>query len=117
MGVNCHVAMVHGHYHVTGFKTCAITNNWIDDSRGQPDHLHKYLGRYFDAVLESCKLGVRKPDVRIYQMACERLGVHPSEVSKPPSSQPHPSFSILYCDKKMEGSRLPYHTCSSIVNP
>lgn len=31
----------------------------------------------FDVVIESSKAGVRKPDPRIYQMACERLGVAP----------------------------------------
>ena len=29
----------------------------------------------FDAIIESSKAGVRKPDPRIYRMACERLGV------------------------------------------
>ncbi|HUZ10580.1 MAG TPA: HAD-IA family hydrolase, partial [Acidimicrobiales bacterium] len=34
----------------------------------------------FDAVLESSKLGVRKPDPRFYQMACDALEVEPHEV-------------------------------------
>ena len=34
----------------------------------------------FDVVLESSKLGVRKPDPRFYAMACEAVGVEPSEV-------------------------------------
>jgi putative hydrolase of the HAD superfamily len=29
----------------------------------------------FDQVIESSKVGVRKPDPRIYQMMCERIGV------------------------------------------
>ena len=33
----------------------------------------------FDAVLESRVLGVRKPDPRFYELACERLGVFPEE--------------------------------------
>ena len=33
----------------------------------------------FDAVLESRVLGVRKPDPRFYQLACEALGVTPDE--------------------------------------
>lgn len=33
----------------------------------------------FQAVIESSKVGVRKPDPRIYQMACETLGISPSE--------------------------------------
>jgi putative hydrolase of the HAD superfamily len=32
----------------------------------------------FDVVIESSKAGVRKPDPRIYQMACERMGVAPA---------------------------------------
>jgi putative hydrolase of the HAD superfamily len=31
----------------------------------------------FDLVIESSKEGVRKPDPRFYQIACERLGVEP----------------------------------------
>ncbi|HTX51043.1 MAG TPA: HAD-IA family hydrolase [Caulobacteraceae bacterium] len=31
----------------------------------------------FDAIIESSKAGVRKPDPRIYQMACKQLGVDP----------------------------------------
>lgn len=36
------------------------------------------MGR-FDCVLESSKVGVRKPDPRIYQMMCEHLGRRPDE--------------------------------------
>ena len=32
----------------------------------------------FDHVIESSKIGIRKPDPRIYQMMCEKLGVDPS---------------------------------------
>jgi len=32
----------------------------------------------FDAVIESSKAGVRKPDPRIYQMMCELIGVAPA---------------------------------------
>jgi putative hydrolase of the HAD superfamily len=32
----------------------------------------------FDAVIESSKAGVRKPDPRIYQMMCAQLDVAPS---------------------------------------
>lgn len=32
----------------------------------------------FDHVIESSKIGIRKPDPRIYQMACETLGVSPA---------------------------------------
>jgi putative hydrolase of the HAD superfamily len=31
----------------------------------------------FDAVIESSKIGIRKPDPRIYTMMCEKLGVAP----------------------------------------
>jgi len=31
----------------------------------------------FDVVIESSKIGIRKPDPRIYQMMCDQLGVKP----------------------------------------
>ena len=33
----------------------------------------------FDHVIESSKAGIRKPDPRIYEMACEALGVDPGK--------------------------------------
>ncbi len=33
----------------------------------------------FEVVIESSKVGVRKPDPAIYQMACEALAIEPSE--------------------------------------
>lgn len=37
------------------------------------------LEQYFDAVVLSSVCGIRKPDPRIYQMACEQLGLEPEE--------------------------------------
>jgi putative hydrolase of the HAD superfamily len=34
---------------------------------------------HFDDVVLSCTVGLRKPDPRIYRLACERLGVEPRE--------------------------------------
>ena len=33
----------------------------------------------FDATVFSCSVGLRKPDRRIYELACEKLGVEPAE--------------------------------------
>jgi putative hydrolase of the HAD superfamily len=32
----------------------------------------------FDELIESSKIGIRKPDPRIYHMMCEKLGVPPA---------------------------------------
>lgn len=58
-----------------GLRAGALTNNWADD-RGEPTH---DLAALFDAFVESSKVGLRKPDPRIYQLACDALGVAPSE--------------------------------------
>lgn len=50
--------------------TGAITNNWLDPSS---DMLS--LRIYFDVFVESARTGLQKPDPRIYQLACEELGV------------------------------------------
>ncbi|WP_340151098.1 HAD-IA family hydrolase [uncultured Sneathiella sp.] len=36
--------------------------------------------RLFKQVIESSKIGLRKPDPRIYEYACEQMGVNPEEV-------------------------------------
>jgi putative hydrolase of the HAD superfamily len=33
----------------------------------------------FDVIIESSKVGVRKPDPRFYELACEALSIRPDE--------------------------------------
>jgi len=57
-----------------GLSTGAITNNWVSESEGARE-----LRPNFDSFVESCVTGVRKPDPRIYRIACKGLGIDPSE--------------------------------------
>jgi putative hydrolase of the HAD superfamily len=67
------------------FKVGCITNNVQTGHgagmAGTSDKAAQVAGvmELFDAVIESSKAGVRKPDPRIYQMMCELLVVAPSE--------------------------------------
>ena len=36
------------------------------------------IASYFEACILSCRVGIRKPDPRIYQLVCDALGVTPS---------------------------------------
>lgn len=54
-----------------------ITNNVPTDGRQREHAFDPY--ELFEVVIESSKVGLRKPDPRIYLMACERLGVEPHE--------------------------------------
>jgi putative hydrolase of the HAD superfamily len=62
-----------GRIRARGLATAALTNNWKSD-----DAAWNVLGDHFDAYVESAVEGVRKPDPRIYHIACERLSVEPS---------------------------------------
>lgn len=68
------------------FKTGCITNNvtpsdgrdfWTDD-RSRGTAIAEVMA-IFDHVIESSKVGIRKPDPRIYQMMCEALSVDPAK--------------------------------------
>jgi len=66
----------------TQFKTGCITNNMPADAAGGGTAAHRSIYareimKMFDVVIESSKIGIRKPDPRIYQMMCEKLGVKP----------------------------------------
>ncbi|XP_030346379.1 bifunctional epoxide hydrolase 2 isoform X2 [Strigops habroptila] len=65
-----------------GFKTCVLTNNWVDDSAGRlfTATLMNLLHRHFDLVIESCRLGMQKPDPKIYTYALDALQAKPQEV-------------------------------------
>jgi putative hydrolase of the HAD superfamily len=57
-----------------GVRAGALTNNWISEDAGAEG-----LRPHFDVFVESAVEGLRKPDPRIYVLACERLAVAPTE--------------------------------------
>jgi putative hydrolase of the HAD superfamily len=62
------------------FKTGCITNNLPANAIGIASGRVLYIAEVmalFDHVIESAKIGLRKPDPRIYQMMVEALGVDP----------------------------------------
>ncbi len=72
-----------------GFTIACITNNvpggkmgirgaGMTRSEEAASEVAAIMAR-FEHVIESSKAGVRKPDPRIYQMMCEKLGVEPGE--------------------------------------
>ena len=77
---------------VTALRLCrerfalgCITNNIVPhekdlDRDATPKELEilEILG-LFDHVVESSKIGIRKPDPRIYQLACDAMGVSPEQ--------------------------------------
>ncbi len=63
----------------TRYKTACLTDNFVSLEEGLRPELADVLA-LFDAVFESSKLGVRKPDPAFYALACEALGVSPDEV-------------------------------------
>jgi putative hydrolase of the HAD superfamily len=60
------------------YKTACLTNNF---TRAEAVLSEEVAAVYslFDAILESRVLGVRKPDPRFYELACEALDVQPEE--------------------------------------
>lgn len=64
------------------FKTGCITNNLPANAIGSMTGRSLYIAEVmvlFDHVIESAKIGLRKPDPRIYKMMVETLKVDPSD--------------------------------------
>jgi putative hydrolase of the HAD superfamily len=62
------------------FKTGCITNNLPANAIGSAAGRRLYVAEVmalFDHVIESAKIGLRKPNPRIYEMMVETLGVDP----------------------------------------
>lgn len=57
-------------------KIGLLTNNFAWGEG--PEELREVVA-LFDVVVESSKVGVRKPEPRFYEMACELLAIEPSE--------------------------------------
>ena len=65
-----------------GLRVAALTNNWAtEESSDAPDSGTRVLASMFDEFVESSVEGLRKPDPRIYELVCERLGVAPQEAA------------------------------------
>ena len=63
-------------------KTALLTNNFVvfdPTGRAQPERTMAELADLFDVVIESSKVGLRKPDTAIYELVCRELGVAPTE--------------------------------------
>lgn len=61
-----------------GYKTACLTNNVVSDdtaTQRRPDVAN--VMSKFGHVVESSKVGVRKPEPRFYEIACELVGVTP----------------------------------------
>ena len=66
-----------------GLVTALLTNNWVSHDERPAERVQE--GRdevlsLFDHVVESSRVGVRKPDPAFYEIACKMAGVEPAEV-------------------------------------
>lgn len=57
-------------------KTACLTNNFVTGDAREAGHGTAEL---FDVVIESSRVGVRKPEPRFYEIACELLEIQPSD--------------------------------------
>lgn len=69
------------------FVTGLLTNNFVGGAAAEPDEVAaaripaawvEVLGM-FDAIVESSRVGVRKPDPRFYELACAELAIDPAD--------------------------------------
>jgi putative hydrolase of the HAD superfamily len=66
-------------------RTGLLTNNFVvggesvEHDGGPSADLFGSVLQHFDAVLESSRVGVRKPDPVFYELACDRLDIEPPE--------------------------------------
>ncbi|MBV8985789.1 MAG: HAD family phosphatase [Acidimicrobiia bacterium] len=57
----------------TGMRTACVTNNILEFGDGWKSLVP--VDELFDAVIDSCETGVRKPDPRIYRLALDAVDV------------------------------------------
>jgi putative hydrolase of the HAD superfamily len=63
-----------------GLRVGALTNNWRKAGH-EDDVIPHALRTHFDVFVESRIVGLRKPDPRIYELACRELGVPPARTA------------------------------------
>jgi putative hydrolase of the HAD superfamily len=67
-----------------GYRTACLTNNIVnrviegaEEADPRAVEIARIMDR-FDVIVESSKVGVRKPEPRFYEIACAALGVEPA---------------------------------------
>ena len=61
------------------YKTALLTNNFVTPlATGERGESLRPVLELFDVVVESSVVGIRKPDPRFYELACDLLGVSPA---------------------------------------
>ena len=69
------------HVIASGFRTACLTNNVVStspDPSPRQQEIAAIMAK-FDHVVESSKVGCRKPEPRFYEIACELLNVSPTQ--------------------------------------
>lgn len=61
-------------------RTLGLLSNIVGELADRFEARHRGLLRHFRAVTFSCRVGVAKPDRRVYEICAERLGVLPGDV-------------------------------------
>jgi putative hydrolase of the HAD superfamily len=61
-----------------GLKQACLTNNFIG-ANAEDGKAHAPFLDLFDVIVESSRIGVRKPEPAFYRIACEELGIEPTE--------------------------------------
>ena len=76
LGVGVHWMVVHRvrELRAAGYRTAILTNNVKEWGRYWKESIPLDL---FDVIVDSCDVGLRKPDPAIFHLTCERLGVAP----------------------------------------
>ena len=76
LGVGVHWMMVHRvrELRAEGYRTAILTNNVKEWGNYWKQSIPIDL---FDEIVDSCEVGLRKPDPAIYRLTCERLKVAP----------------------------------------
>src|SRR2546423_2473824 len=76
LGVGVHWMVVHRvrELRAAGYRTAILTNNVKEWGPYWKESIPLEL---FDVVVDSCDVGLRKPDPAIFRLTCERLGVAP----------------------------------------
>ena len=60
------------------YQTAILSNSFVGARRKEQERYH--FDEMCDLIIYSHEVGMSKPDRRIYELTCERLGVQPAEI-------------------------------------
>ena len=83
------------------YQTALLSNSFVGARKREQEHYH--FAEMTDLIIYSHEVGIAKPERRIFELTCERIGVQPEDVIFLDDSAYFPQWLLAAIDREWRG--------------